>query len=215
MRIGLALLTACLLNLEVLAAPAISDAALKEKQPVKDFRLRFHLPFSTLQRMDVQSDLGLSNEQVAALARLLEKHRKTEMRLHPPGGKPRLVGVEAFALRKEVYRIMRECEQETTALLTPAQARRLEQIGLQQLDREMSTFLDQSVVESLRITEAQILKFEALNKECLESWAQLPQDRKKEQEHTDKHQRKKLSILTAEQRQRWKEMLGKPFEGAK
>jgi hypothetical protein len=214
MRVRLIGLLACWFAVEAWAAPAVPDAALKQKQSVKDFVTRFHLQLATLQREDVQKDLGLSTEQVKAISSLVVRRRNAERSLFNPRQRPK-VAADAEAMKHEWRRIMRECEQEAAALLTPAQAGRLEQIGLQHLDRNMTTFLDTNVIESLKITEGQIHKFEALHKECQESYAQVPLDVTKRREHWDAYQHKKADILTAEQRKKWKEMLGTPFEGAK
>lgn len=204
----------------MLAILACCAALAQEKKPEKkELGLPMYVAASMgalelLQRADVQSDLGLSAETKARLAAIRLAQNEQYMKVYANREKPEIFREKTDALRKA------EVEQ-TQALLTAEQKERLRQIQLQLLGGSVLT--DADVSTKLAITAEQGSRLKALeDKRRIESKAVFDDIRarrisyKKGLEAVNKRNREladeMMKVLTAEQSEKLKALLGKPFK---
>jgi serine/threonine protein kinase len=136
----------------------------------------------------VQEELKLSPEQVRAVLEVASKQNE------PPRDS---TGPHGEATRPPKDRL-EALDKEAVALLDAGQARRLEQLRLQQLGAW--AFQDPAVKDALKLTPGQ--------REALAGT--------KKGNEADRHEKpldRALRLLTEDQRSRWKEMVGEPFSG--
>jgi eukaryotic-like serine/threonine-protein kinase len=168
-----------------------------------DGEATFHLvPSNTRLRLlrlaSVQEDLKLSPQQVRGVLDLESK--RNEPRREKTG--PRDEGTHAPNDRGEAL------EKEAVGLLSPEQARRLEQLRLQQLGAW--AFQESTVCDTLKLTPEQRETLASLEKEN-EATHRPPgaaADRRDRQPLD-----RVLRLLTEEQRSVWKGLVGEPFAG--
>jgi hypothetical protein len=159
---------------------------------------RYHL----LYQEDVQKELGLSQEKIAVLGRIRQSW-DTFFKEHDPAKREPL----RLALAQNQ-------EQEVGKLLTMMQLRRFHQIAIQDLGPQ--AFSDPDVSETLQLTPEQKKQIRALQDHPrffpgppgppdAKRWEQMEEARRRALE-------KILGLLTAEQKGKWEELVGKPFE---
>jgi Spy/CpxP family protein refolding chaperone len=165
-----------------------------------------------LQSEDVQKELKLTDTQIDKVKEMAEK-QKNAFKDIPKDKEERLKKIEE--IRKE----MQEREKQIAELLKPEQAKRLDQIMLQQ--QGAAGLLSPKVVEDLKITDEQKTKItEAITDSAKELGDLLkggkidPAElRKKLAEQPTKTMEKAINVLTPDQKKQWKEMVGEPFKG--
>jgi hypothetical protein len=148
-----------------------------------------------LRLASVQKDLKLSPQQVRAILELEEKRNDRSR-----GKQGRGEGGQASQDQAS--------EEEVAKLLEPEQARRLAQLQVQQLGTR--AFQDGAVSAALALTPEQRAAVAAIQKEA-QATQRLPC---KVGEAVKKaHLDRILGLLTAEQKSRWRELVGEPFAG--
>ncbi|HEX8200611.1 MAG TPA: hypothetical protein VF590_08995 [Isosphaeraceae bacterium] len=192
-----ALFVACLPVVLLATVPTPSRGG-EGQPPLPDSRLGVRTaPLLLLSRPDVRDDLGLSSEQALSAERTMTELyvRATALRGQPDGS--------ALAARRAIDEAQRRWLQ---AQLTPEQQARLAQIDLQW--EGPSALLTRPVVaETLGLTteQRQVLSTAIARRNHLRAQGQVrPQDERQLAEEA-------LATLSAEQRQRWRAMLGPPF----
>jgi eukaryotic-like serine/threonine-protein kinase len=173
--------------------------------------------FELLASKAVQDDLRLSENQRTSVAKraegILQYWEKQADELRQHGNKDR---------RKLAPELGQQCDQAVAEILTPAQARRLRQIAYQQMG--IRAFSHAAVIEAIGLSRAQrqdlIHRFELerMRREG-ELWkvtpvtSSLEEVQKKILEQRRLTMEQALQALTTEQRARWKEITGEPFQG--
>jgi serine/threonine protein kinase len=157
-----------------------------------------------LHQEDVQDELGLSRDKREALARIHERwhalFREFE-RLDPEEKERRRL---ALAQRQEA---------EVGKLLSLVQLHRFHQIALQDLGPR--AFADPDVAEALQLTPEQKKQIRALQDQARPPGPHGSPDRKRWEQFEEAKRRvqgKILDLLTPEQKGKWEELVGKPFE---
>jgi serine/threonine protein kinase len=148
-----------------------------------------------LHRKDVQDDLHLIREKRDALGRMQQRWWRAFAELGT------LEPAKREARRKA---LVREQETEVAQLLTPAQLQRFKQVGIQLLGP--AAFSDSEVVKTLQLTPEQRQKIQPIQNEPEHGpgptfWEET---RKRKMERI-------LVLLSPQQRQKWQELVGKPF----
>jgi hypothetical protein len=170
-----------------------------------------------LSNKGVQEEVKLTGEQAsdiqAGLQQVQGKYRDEIAKLYaePPGLSPEEV-------RRLIKNVADENQKVVDAVLKPEQAKRLGQIylqvqGIDALERE-------SVVKALGLTDEQTRKIKDVSKKLAEDMKKALEENAKDPGKYREMQRKLAkeaadqipSLLTAEQREKWQEMAGKPFE---
>jgi len=182
----------------VLLVPVPASAAAGEGQPLPDSRLGLRTaPLLLLSRPDVREDLGLTSEQTLSVERTI-----TALYVQATALKGQ-TDDSALAARRAIDEAQRRWLQ---TQLTPEQQARLAQIDLQW--EGPSALLTRPVIaETLGLTaeQRQVLSAAIARRNHLRAQGQgRPQDERQLAEQT-------LATLSAEQRQRWRAMLGRPF----
>ena len=164
-----------------------------------------------LRRDDVRAELELVDDQVKDMEALAEKLRA---RMQEEFTKLREAGNDGnredrFAgMRETMQKIAADAEKQVGEILLPHQMKRLKQLQNQMRMQGGSTraLTDGSLAEELGITDAQKEKLrESATKVEQELRQKLAELRKEAQE-------KLLAELTPEQRSKYKELVGDPFE---
>jgi hypothetical protein len=162
----------------------------------------------------VQEELGLDPAQVKTVERIWEQ-RHDRFR-----GLPTL-GPDDWQAR---FAELAAQQQVLGDLLTPDQARRLRQLAFQQLG--IDAFNDAEVARTLALTEEQQEKIRALQDQARRSfWGHRTEDHPEQRRKTDEQRFKweetwratrqhVLNLLTDEQKSRWHELTGTPFQGS-
>ncbi len=160
-----------------------------------------------LENADVQKDLKLSEDQVKKVGALAQKQKDALKDLK---------GKDRFAKMKE---LAESTKKSLGDLLTANQMNRLGQLELQQ--KGARAFLDKKIAENLGLKEEQTTKI----KEALKESGKKTFELFKEAKGNFAEMQKKLAELnksttadivkglTEEQRKKWKEMAGEPFNG--
>jgi hypothetical protein len=168
--------------------------------------LRDRNQFLLLTHTSVQQELGLSPEQVQPVKDLAQRRREVFHDHHPEKCHAQLgelAGQEKALLRG----------------LKPEQAQRLNQIAWQQSGP--AAFAIPEVIEALHLTSRQKDKIRALQREA--HWPKPPPghrpygfrpDGKKKSEGSETSVLDRiLNVLTQEQKETWKALIGAPFKG--
>jgi hypothetical protein len=167
-----------------------------------------------LQDARVQTELGLSSEQASQVLALVHEARQKH---RPKGSGPRgqrmgrggAIWARMTAVAGEVLEGLNKAN-----VLTPEQQARLRQILWQ--NRGPAAFLDPVLHEALGLSEAQKRAIQATIEDHRRQIMQLGRGPAGNAERTTAIRRqgldKVLSLLSAEQKQRWEELKGKPFE---
>ncbi len=169
-----------------------------------------------LANKSVQKELKLSDEQVEkvekAATEIREKMMEKGQELRELEGEERQEKMQA--LMKEMAT---ESRKVTDDVLKPEQAKRLEQISLQQ--RGTSAFADPELQTKLKMTDEQKNKVKDLNDEAMAAMQELRQGFADDREGTMKKMQdlqketsgKAMALMTDDQKALWKDMTGEPF----
>jgi hypothetical protein len=169
--------------------------------------IRFgHKPVLMLRFKAVQEELKLTPEQVQKHQKLLTGMRDQMLTLIENGE------------RKKARSVVDEQEKGLRDILTPGQRKRLQQVYLQVQGLWAMTEAD--TAKALQLTPEQVKNLRelqaAIEKEIEKSVGQAGTRsavQKKLAEHHAAANDKGLLLLTAAQRDKWKEMTGEPFKG--
>jgi len=161
-------------------------------------------------RKPVQEDLKLTAEQVRKIVEATKKKNAERAGLQ---------GLEREERDKKMAELNKQCDQIAAGILTAEQAKRLQQISLQQ-QGPAGAFSDEEVARELKLTGEQKQKLNDLTVETMKEIRKaMPQGGDREEarkivaEFTKKLNAQLLDLLTAEQKTRWKEMTGAPIKG--
>lgn len=173
-------------------------------------------PLELLQRPDVQTELELLNDQAKELREVViqfnERRRELMMDSMRQFRDPDTTDADREALRDKVQEDLRTLNEETEAELTfllPHQRRRLSQLEIQFRMRAgggLGALGSQKIVEQLGVTEEQ---HEVLRSKAMELGQEFSQ---KIAELRREMQDRLLAELKPDQRAKFQEMLGDPFE---
>lgn len=166
-----------------------------------------NLSMMLLGREDVQKELNLSQTQKAKLEQMRQEMRQAmqELRDLPPEQR-----------RERVQELRQKYDPES--VLTDAQRKRLRELELQWQGPIALT--DPEVAKQVGLTEEQQAKIRGIVQETFQSLRPQPgqpggapgarmEEFRKAREQAEK---KILEVLTPAQREKWQQMLGKPFE---
>jgi Spy/CpxP family protein refolding chaperone len=167
-------------------------------------------PLFLLTQKSVQEELKLSEEQIKKVTQLNEKQRESR------GGFRDLSREER---EKKMAEQAKETNKALADILKPEQLKRVKQIGWQQ--RGIGAIGSPEVAEALKLTSEQKDKIKSILEDASKARRELFTNRggdreeaRKKGEEIRKNTNEKLTgVLTAEQKTKWKEMLGEPFKG--
>ncbi|HEY7314755.1 MAG TPA: hypothetical protein VH643_35735 [Gemmataceae bacterium] len=162
-----------------------------------------------LQQESVQKELKLSEEQVKKIKELSEKQRESFRGLRDLSQEER---------RTKLQEAAKANEKAVGEILKPEQLKRVKQISLQrQGGRALS---NPEIAKALNLTSEQTDKIKKIQEEARAGRGQRGQGgrldeeaRKKLEEARKATNEKIMSVLTAEQKTKLKEMTGEPFKG--
>ena len=170
-----------------------------------------------LTNTSVQEELKLSDEQTkkvdAAVSEVRQKHREDIEKLRDASGSDR---AERWGeLRRKIDEETREA---TRGVLQPEQVRRLRQIRMQA--RGADALASPRLQEALDLTSEQKAKIHEINEDghedAREIFREAGEDRagamKKLQALHKETLERASAVLTAKQKEQWKEMTGEPFQ---
>jgi hypothetical protein len=166
----------------------------------------------------VQKELKLTDEQISkaeAVARKVrEKYRDAFAKFQDLGAQER---------REKMTEVVRTMTSETNKglaeVLKPEQMKRYRQIQLQQLG--LMAFTEPEVQSKLKLTGDQVGRIRRINADSQGRRSELLQGggggsreeiRKKEATLGKESMDKALAVLSADQKQAWKDMIGEPFD---
>jgi len=195
----------------LLGMTAFSAMGADGDSPALDSSVSWSTIPSLLRRASVQKELGLTPEQLAKLDEVTRQTDKDMTKLRQEGrDKPARESSKAMDER------VRERDQGYAAILKPGQIKRLNQIALQAVSYR--ALRSRSIQESLALSDEQKKKAHAIAKAVGDntpkpsSGLTLDEITKKHRELAQSALEQFLAILTGEQKQKWKEMTGKPFD---
>lgn len=161
---------------------------------------------------DLQAELKISEEQVDKIKALREKQQAE--------------------LRKLMEKIQEDNRKEFEATLTPAQAKRLKQLEVQ--NQGLRAFTTETNVKALNLSETQVTKIKAVVDEAQKTIgearregfggfggggrpdaAKMEEVNKKVQKLEKQAMADVADLLTADQQKVWAEMVGEPFDTSK
>lgn len=191
---------------------------------------------AVLTNKDLQEELKVTDaqkEKFKTSADKLSEFNKGAFEIFKNAGGDKDKLKEALAERtKETEKINADIKKSVEEVLTPDQKKRLEQIAVQA--RGIRAFADEKIAKDLNISEAQATKIKAITDEYTKDLQELGGgfgkggggkggfDKEKAAENAKK--REKLlkaahsdieEALTADQKSKWKEMTGAPFDTSK
>ena len=162
-----------------------------------------------LRESAVLDDLGLTpeqREQLTAVAEVMEKHRR-EL-----GGGPH--DFNSNEHRKRMLDVARDNEAALATILTPAQLKRLPQIALQ--SQGPRGLHEPDVSSALKLTPEQRDQMNRIEAEMAPFRFEPGHRGPSPESHEDlarKTVQKMLTVLTDQQRSKWQELTGKPYNG--
>jgi hypothetical protein len=172
-----------------------------------------------MQSPEVQKELHLDKEQVQKIDELVrvvrEKHTHDwdELRSLAPAERRRKQSDLAKTISQEIRRRLAE-------VLTPKQAKRLEQIRRQR--QGLAAFTDPKVEKALHLSDEQKSKLKRINADAAQEArmvfragapSSFPEKLTKIEAIGRKAVEKAVALLTDEQKKTWRELIGKPFAG--
>jgi hypothetical protein len=161
-----------------------------------------------LGQKSVQDDLKLSQEQVSQVTQLAQKQTAAFIEARKLEGDER---------QKKIQELTQANERALADVLKPDQLKRLKQIALQvALQRGPQAFGEAEVADALGLSGEQKDKLKAIIDDAQKEMSSLPrgpESQKKREEIGKAAADKAMEVLTAEQRTKWKDMLGEPFKG--
>jgi Spy/CpxP family protein refolding chaperone len=181
-------------------------------------------PVNLVQDKEVQEELKLTPEQVKKVKALFEEMRQQVRKrmedaekLDPATQDDREKRFERR--RKSVAAVTTKATQALSQILSPEQVKRVNQIGLQRLG--VLAFNDPEVQQELRLTPEQKGKLKEITaKEVQDMRNSFPTPQVRDAEETRKKvirrrqeaMEKALAVLSAEQREKWQDLMGFEFE---
>ena len=163
-------------------------------------------PLFLLGQKSVQEELKLSDEQVKQIKELADKQRESFQGLRDLSQEER---------RTKMQEAAKTNDKAIGKILKPEQYKRVRQIALQQQGAGALRF-NEEVAKALKINEEQKDKIKEIQAKAFVELRGLGRDeeaRKKRQELMKATNEKVMSVLTAEQKTKLKEMQGEPFKG--
>jgi Spy/CpxP family protein refolding chaperone len=161
-----------------------------------------------LSQKSVQEELKLTEEQIKKVQETQTKQRESFQGLQQLSQDERREKFQALA--KDNEKVVKD-------ILKPDQVKRLKQISLQQ--RGLQAVNDPEVATALNLTEEQKAKVKSMQEENRTAARDLRQGgnrdeaRTKLQEMRKANEEKIQTLLTSEQKAKWKELTGEPFKG--
>ncbi|MEQ8785573.1 MAG: hypothetical protein RIC55_04710 [Pirellulaceae bacterium] len=160
-----------------------------------------------LQNQSVQKELELLDDQVAQIRELSQDNSARDRMRELFGGLRDLPEEERRAKITEAFATMRQEQQkEIDKILLPHQSERLGQIENQMAARRGGGVIGGQLAEDLGITEQQR---EEMREAAEKAFAEMREQQQKLQAEA---QEKILAVLTPAQRQKYKQMMGEPFD---
>lgn len=168
-------------------------------------------------REDVQKELQLTEEQIKQLQEAAQGMRPSQEMMAPFGDRMRdaQTDEEKAIIREEMGAVMEkqrtEGEAKLMGLLNEKQAARIKQLQLQETGFRQLT--DDATSKQLKLTEEQLNQIKELEEKRSEARRELgrrasSEEREKVQQEYDQ---KIKAVLTKEQQDQWKQMLGPAF----
>jgi hypothetical protein len=163
-----------------------------------------------LRESEVLDDLQVSAEKRAAIAELLERHEDQRRELFRD---PR--SWTSNKHRQRTLAMARENEAALAAILSPEQLSRLRQVALQ--CQGVRALREHDVAKALGLSTEQKDRIRAIEAEVL--WTRGSSTRSSSQpgesfsDRVKISMQKSLEVLTAEQREQWQSMIGRPYQG--
>ncbi len=155
----------------------------------------------------VQEDLKLSADQVKEVEELQAKQRDSFQGLQDLSQEERIQKMQENA---------KKTQEAVDKLLKPEQQKRLKQLNLQSTG-PMGLARNEEAAKQLGLTEDQIEKLRELQPRGgfggFKKGDDPAEARKKAAESRRANNEKAMELLTAEQKTKWKEMIGEPFKG--
>ena len=176
----------------------------------------------------LHKELTLTEQQSAEFRKIAERFRQ-QFRDQSPEG-PGIERDQIEKSRQQAVERARELERQMTAVLQPAQLRRLRQIELQQQTRFAGpmVFLQPELTEALQLTGEQKQELASLGSELQKKRNELfqglrdlsPEERGREtaqrrgamQTLADEARQKAHALLSPDQQEKLKEVMGEPFD---
>jgi hypothetical protein len=166
------------------------------------------IPLVLLRQKSVQEELKLSADTVMKIMEFTEKQWKTALAALKQGADER---------KAKFDELDKEDREFLDSTLTPEQRKRLDQItiqmtGLMQLTRP-------EVIKALDLTEDQLKEIRQMQQEARKEVAEILQNKDRAARHEQMMKRREatrekiMALLTAEQREKVKELVGAPFKG--
>jgi Spy/CpxP family protein refolding chaperone len=179
---------------------------------------------SVLSNKDLQAELKITDEQKEKLKPIAEKASeagKKNREVFKDAGmdkeKLKAAGEEFAKLNAASTAETKKALEE---VLTSDQKKRLAQIDVQA--KGMRAFADEKIVKELNITESQTSKIKGILEEYVNDTKDIPRferDKDKQAENTKKREKLRKAAfadiedsLTADQKAKWKELTGEPFD---
>ncbi len=162
---------------------------------------------------ELKLDAGQVEKATAAVQKVREKHQDemTKLREEGPDARDKMMALNQT--------ISTETMKELDTILKPDQIKRLKQLQLQQ--RGVQAFADPEVEKALKLTNEQKEKVKTIASDSQTQMRELFQpgggadfqEMAKKRAALQKESMDRIaSVLTAEQKQTWKDLVGQPFE---
>jgi Spy/CpxP family protein refolding chaperone len=165
-----------------------------------------------LDQKSVQDELKLSDEQIKKVKELSEKQRESFR------GQRGQRGQRDAETRKKMEEARQATDKAVAEILKPEQLKRVRQISLQQ--EGARSLSNPEVAATLKLTDEQMSKIKSIQEETRTARGERGQrgqrdeeTRKKLEEARKATNEKLMSVLTGEQKAKWKELTGGPFKG--
>jgi hypothetical protein len=186
----------------------LPSAAQQPQQPVRAPIRGAQSRIMMLRHKAVQDELKLSDDQKKKVMEVFMKTRDKMLELVENGQ------------RDKMQALLKEREKDFTAILTPEQTKRLKQVHLQLLG--VWALADPEIAKEFQVTEEQGKKLQELQQKTQKEMDEILEGKgaatrtEAQQKAVELHNsanEKGLQILSAEQRDKWKETIGEPFKG--
>jgi hypothetical protein len=192
------------------AAASPTTAQKKDKGVFPPIGLFGSGSLTLLENADVQKDLKLSDDQVKKITELAAKQKAAIAEIFKD-----LKGKEAFDKMMELTKANQKVIGD---VLNAKQNERLKQLELQQ--RGPRAFADPKIAKDLGLSDEQTTKVREILKESAKKLFELFKDKPKPEEIQKKMAElnkgttdELLKTLTDEQKKKWQELTGEPFQG--
>jgi hypothetical protein len=166
-------------------------------------------PVMLLGQKSVQEELKLSGDQIKKAEELAAKQRETLQSLRDLDQEER---------GKKMQEINQANQKSLAEILKPNQVKRLRQISLQLAGAQ--AFNNPEVAAELKLTDDQKEKIREIRQQTnqqaqsiRENTSDRTEARQKVEQLNKSTAGKVIGLLTAEQKEKWKELIGEPFKG--